>query len=350
MPGGLKLGQDDDDETVSCCCHQDGEPLEVSAEDGGDDVEFLHQMAFFLARDVPILTEGRVEVDTLRIYMSGHANGCLLAHAMAAYHSDLVAAVACMAGMSITAIPQSYDPVPTWTIAGALDEIMPPGGARTQDNHMLFPGHQLGFEYLSEAHACTNVYNNSTSVPDMDLPDYPLQGTLHVQTSFGCLDGAVVQHHTLVTAGHLLYKGTSEIYPEYGADTTVDTTGIAWNFMTSFKSRREPILEQVIDLSEIRDLLEEEEPLPDGTPEAPLEPPQVDEEPLQKYNENKEASEPATAQEGVQADSVDDEPLQEGEASKPNTPPKEEEEEDSSSSPWRGLRGPGISIQQAMSL
>jgi poly(3-hydroxybutyrate) depolymerase len=258
LPGGLQIGEDEG-ETTSCCCQKDDEAVVVHGDDETTDLDFLHQMAFYLVRDVPTLSDSKVSIDTRRIYMSGHANGCMLAHAMAARHSDLVAAVACMAGAAITAFPLSYEPVPTWTIAGALDEIIPIGGSRLPSGSIQFPGQQAGFQLLADSHACSNVYSNSTEVHDMNLPDYPLAGTLHVQTAFGCINGAVVQHLTLVTAGHLLYKGVSEVFPSNAADTSVDTTGMAWGFMTSFMSGREPALQQAIDLDEIKDLLENEE-------------------------------------------------------------------------------------------
>jgi poly(3-hydroxybutyrate) depolymerase len=300
MPGGLAIGESED-VTASCCCHKNNEPLDETAGADTSDLAFLRQMAFYLVRDVPSLSDSRVTIDTKRIYMSGHGNGCMLANSMAAHHSDLVAAVACMAGVSITALSSDYVPVPTWTVAGSLDDIVPTSGSRLPSGKVLFPGQQASFQYLSDAHACTNVYNNSTSIHEMDLPEYPLAGTMHVQTSFGCSNGAVVQHVTLVTGGHLIYKGTEEMYPASAADTTVDTTSMAWGFMTSFASTHEPILEQKIDLDEIKDLLQGDEAEQDEA--ILLVPP-----PAQPQKDN----------------------------------------EDDMQSPWRGLRGPGISEEQAL--
>lgn len=299
MPGGLVIGESED-VTASCCCQKNNEPVE-DAEGDTSDLDFLRQMAFYLVRDVPSITDSRVAIDTKRIYMSGHGNGCMLANSMAARHSDLVAAVACMAGVSITSLSSIYEPVPTWTVAGALDDVIPTSGSRLPSGRVQFPGQQASFQYLSGAHACTNVYNNSTAIHEMDLPEYPLAGTMHVQTSFGCSNGAIVQHVTIVTGGHLIYKGTEEMHPATAADTSVDTTSMAWGFMISFARSHEPIIELKIDLNEIKDLLHGEE------------------------NEQKESTSLVLPPAQPQNDTEDD-----------------------VQSPWSGLRGPGISEEQAL--
>jgi poly(3-hydroxybutyrate) depolymerase len=247
-----------------------------------------------------VLQIPRVTIDTKRIYMSGHGNGCMLANSMAARHSDFVAAVACMAGVSVTALSSVYEPVPTWTVAGALDDVIPTSGSRLPSG-LVLPGQQASFQYLSDAHACTNVYNNSTAIHEMDLPEYPLAGTMHVQTSFGCSNGAIVQHVTLVTGGHLIYKGTEEMHPTTAADTSVDTTAMAWGFMISFARSHEPTLELKIDLDEIKALWNSDE------------------------TEQKEATSLVLPPAEPQKDTEDD-----------------------VQSPWRGLRGPGISEEQAL--
>ena len=343
MPGGLAL-EEKGEETASCCCHKDNEPIEIPDDESEtNDLDFLRQMAFYLVRDVPTVTDSKVSIDTKRIYMSGHGNGCMLAHAMAAHHSDLVAAVACMAGVAITALPNTYEPVPTWTVAGALDEVIPTGGSRLPSGKLKFPGQQVGFQYQADSHACSNVYNNSTAIHDMDLPEYPLSGTMHVQTAFGCINGAIVQHLTLVTAGHLVYKGVAEVYPFNAADTTVDTTSMAWGFMTSFASTHEPMLEQEIDLDEIKDLLQEEE---ESEKEEEAKQVKIDVPPPPQDEDADEMSSPGQGLRGPGISLQEEQESKQEEEKIDIPPPPQDDEEDEMSSPWQGLRGPGISLQE----
>ena len=59
-----------------------------------DDADFLRQVA---ANVVASSAMEGVTVDTNRLYVAGHSNGCMMAQAMAALQSDLVAAVCCHA-------------------------------------------------------------------------------------------------------------------------------------------------------------------------------------------------------------------------------------------------------------
>lgn len=75
---------------------------------------FLRTIASYLVQDVPVATDGRVTIDTKRLYWSGHSNGCMMAQAMAMLHSDLVAAVACHSGALLTPPASDYQPRPQW--------------------------------------------------------------------------------------------------------------------------------------------------------------------------------------------------------------------------------------------
>jgi poly(3-hydroxybutyrate) depolymerase len=277
MPGGMTVRTEPRFETTSsCCCQKNNQSIfqknrKISSNKNDNillsDTTFLREIAIRLLHEIPQRTEHQVTVDTKRIYMSGHGNGCWMAHAMAAYHSDMVAAVACMAGMTLTAIePQKdvehYEPVPSWTIVGALDEIVPPGGLlKSTSEHerdmdvWKFPSPQAGFEYLTKLHGCQEVINHATMIPEMDIPDYPLAGALYVQTAQRCnTKNAAVQHLTLATAGHDVYQQrnnrkqfssttTPTMTASYTAETTIDTTQLAWEFASSYQRDREPVLE-----------------------------------------------------------------------------------------------------------
>jgi poly(3-hydroxybutyrate) depolymerase len=274
MPGGMVVREEPRRETTSsCCCQKNNQPIfpkdqKITNHDDSllSDTTFLRKIAIHLVQDIPQMTKHQVTVDTKRIYLSGHGNGCWMAHAMAAYHSDMVAAVACMAGMTLTAIePQMdtrnpYEPVPSWTIVGALDEIVPPSGVlKSSNDHgsdvWKFPSPQTGFEYLTKLHGCQEIINHATMIPEMDIPDYPLAGALYVQIAQRCsTNNAVVQHLTLATAGHDVYQQqrrdhkqytstiTTTTMSSYEAETTIDTTQLAWEFVSSFQRNHEPKL------------------------------------------------------------------------------------------------------------
>ena len=57
--------------------------------EGADDVSFFLQLVRHLLSSYSILNAGR-------IYLSGHSNGCAMAHRLVAQASDVVAAMACM--------------------------------------------------------------------------------------------------------------------------------------------------------------------------------------------------------------------------------------------------------------
>ena len=89
-----------------------------------DDPSFLRQVAALTVRDVPLKTSNEATIDTRRIYMAGHSNGCMAAIATATLHSDMVAAVGCHAGTALAAFPDSYKPTPMWLVHGMEDDTV----------------------------------------------------------------------------------------------------------------------------------------------------------------------------------------------------------------------------------
>jgi len=84
--------------------------------------------------DVGYLTEviadavARAECDTARVYLTGFSNGAAMAFRFAAERSDLLAAVAPIAGYCPASVPVPARPVPTLFLLGEADLLIPVAG------------------------------------------------------------------------------------------------------------------------------------------------------------------------------------------------------------------------------
>eukprot|EP00980_Cylindrotheca_fusiformis_P020945 scaffold7970_cov118-Cylindrotheca_fusiformis.AAC.1 len=117
IPGGLQL--ENGTASPPCCCVKGSEAVP-----NDDEGPFLRQIAAVLSRDIPIQTSGSVTIDTKRIYMAGHSNGCITSLYMAAQFSDMVAAVGCHSGTGVSPFPDTYNPRPIAMIHGKADSAI----------------------------------------------------------------------------------------------------------------------------------------------------------------------------------------------------------------------------------
>ncbi|HVK16086.1 MAG TPA: PHB depolymerase family esterase [Fimbriiglobus sp.] len=92
--------------------------------EGPEDVEFL---AAVIA-DVLDQTDG----DPRRVYLSGFSNGAAMAFRFATERSDLLAAVAPVAGYCRVADPRPSRPVPTLYVIGTADPLVPLHGGQVR--------------------------------------------------------------------------------------------------------------------------------------------------------------------------------------------------------------------------
>jgi poly(3-hydroxybutyrate) depolymerase len=122
VPGGLNLppAPSGGAKTFPCCCQINDFPA-VSSETY--DLLFLRRIMIMLSELIPIETSSKVSVNPKRIYMAGHSNGCIASLSMAKIHSDVVAAVCCTGGVSVTAAPDNYIPTPQFTVRGMIHNI-----------------------------------------------------------------------------------------------------------------------------------------------------------------------------------------------------------------------------------
>jgi len=231
FPGGVPVGNDDaaaNSITPNCCCQKDGIPVADTVADP----------AFF--RDIAIeinetFTGGAVTIDTKRIYMAGHSNGCMASLAMAALHSDMVAAVCCHAGTAVTPFAADYSAVPTWIVHGARDLIIPYNGTQSELGFAIMS--QLDqFQRISTANGCDNSTTEIMSVSD--------DNNLVVgesMTRSGCTNNATVRLVTLFESGHTPYFRSDET-DEGASSTMVDTTQLAWDFCSAYSKTTAPDL------------------------------------------------------------------------------------------------------------
>ena len=91
----------------------------------------------FLRSAITTVLAAHSNIDSSRVYFSGHSNGCMMAQRMAYEASDLVAAVGCFAGyLSMTSswqttisTPSGYTPTSVMFIQGTSDSSVQWSGA-----------------------------------------------------------------------------------------------------------------------------------------------------------------------------------------------------------------------------
>lgn len=227
----------ENEETLPCCCNRNSRDLQP---DATHDAEFLRRLAKLVVDRVPEMTNNQTSIDTKRIYMSGHSNGCTMSLAMAAMHSDLVAAVCCMAGSFITPPSMDYIPTPIWNIVGEEDDLMPYEGFFQPNYGLVFPDAQASFQSMADSNGCSDVQRSEEEISDMTIMGK--KGVIHTDRALKCFEDATVEFVTISTAGHNLYPTMEEHHPFFAARTTVDTTSMAWDFCKSHSLSEQPVL------------------------------------------------------------------------------------------------------------
>lgn len=255
--------------TGDCCCFGPTGPVDPGTT---EDLTFLRNVASAVVDRVPQQTDNTVTIDTTRIYFGGHSNGCSAGLAMAAIHSDLVAAVCCHAPALITPFDDpSYNPVPIWIVHGQQDGTVRYDGwyPRGPEVPAYNPGANQVNNLLGEINGCTSVEEERLESDN---------ATITTQTN--CSNDAAVELLTIGSAGHTpfmdaeLFQGDLE-----GAKvTTMDTTAMAWGFCSRQKRKVAPILVPVqqLEIEENKTVSEEQstengitsDPMTDLLPDA----------------------------------------------------------------------------------
>jgi hypothetical protein len=153
---------------------------------------------------------------------------------MAKVHSDMVAAVCCTGGVSVTPAADNYIPIPQLTVR-ATDNQVRYDGLYIEGVGLAVPSAQAGFQNTSALNGCDGSDTAVRSVPPMNLGSTEASMTM---TATGC--NATVQLVTFNTAGHQTLKNATEIFPFGAANTTVDVTSMLWNFCSRFQKAEQP--------------------------------------------------------------------------------------------------------------
>jgi polyhydroxybutyrate depolymerase len=171
-----------------------------ASKDGIDDVAFL--------RDLVDTVQEEHGTDPDRVYVTGLSNGCAMAHRFAVEASDVVAAMACMSMFLLVDAPSDYSPTPMMELHGTSDPLVAFEAAK-------FPGAVANFESLAGLNGCKGEPNKNWT-----------SGASFTETFHECEGGADVALVTIDGGEHWLYEGL---------EAEVDTTALAWEFLSQFE-------------------------------------------------------------------------------------------------------------------
>ena len=182
-----------------------------------DDVGFIKELIKTL--------EEKFNIDSNRIYITGHSNGAMLTYRVGAELSDIVAAIAPVAGAipkNILNLSTPSKPVSVLVISGTDDPLIPWNGG---DIKGPFFHRNLG-KVLSvpDSVAYWVAYNNCNSSPNITyLPDKdPNDGTLVCKKVYsGGDNGTEVILYTIEGGGHT-WPGGSQYWPKKFIGATWD--------------------------------------------------------------------------------------------------------------------------------
>lgn len=226
LPGGMK--DDNGKSSIPCCCSKFLQPVRT------DVGPFLRQVAAVTVRDVPLQTAGTVTIDSKRIYMAGHSNGCMTSIYMAAQHSDMVAAVGCHAGTVTAPFPeQTYDATPMAFVHGTADEVV------EYDGKGFFLGAETTQSIISNLNECTMLNETRTLGMDNNVTEF---------ASTNCTNNANVILYVLDDVGHFPYaaNGAEDYIEEGTVPTKIDTTRLMWDFVKGYSLEMTPELAIVV--------------------------------------------------------------------------------------------------------
>jgi len=168
-------------------------------------------------------------VDESRIYLTGWSNGCALSQKLANEHSDVFAAVACMSYYLLDDPEPNYSSVPVMEIHGLVDQIILYSNDAIHLPNVEAQEHGAIQNLLlwAEMNGCQGT------LPDSNSPSM----FYSIQSFTDCENGSEVSLVTLYAADHNPYE--EEFDPDgplifVGNGGTVDTNGIAWDFMIKF--------------------------------------------------------------------------------------------------------------------
>lgn len=173
-----------------------------ASSDNIDDVAFTRKMVALMHDDA--------NIDLDRVYVTGFSNGCAMAQRLAADASDLIAAVGCMSLYLLDEADPGYAPVPVMEIHGASDVVV------AYDSAGAFTGARQNREHWAELNECVGE------------PEQTWESGASVAFAYlDCAGGTEVSLVSIDGGRHRLYAGSG---------TEIDTTRLAWDFMSRFEN------------------------------------------------------------------------------------------------------------------
>jgi len=187
-------------------------------ENNVDDVGFIRVLIKKL--------QNTYKIDSNRIYVTGHSNGAMLTYRVGAELSDVIAAIAPVAGSiggyatnesSLWIIPEPTYPVSVIVIHGRLDSHVPYDGGHGKNAS----GSRVDLS-VNESIAFWVEYNGCNPTPQTNITN---NGSVIVDTYSGGRNGTEVVLYTLVNGGHW-WPGSNYQYQNFSA------TDVIWDFFS----------------------------------------------------------------------------------------------------------------------
>ena len=170
----------------------------------------------------------RFPVDTERVYLTGWSNGCAMSQVLANEVSDLITAVACMSMYFIGEEASNYSPIPVMEIHGFFDEIAPYSS--------LVPSGIFFQQEIWNTGAIQNLYNwKEMNGCSGNNPDWNEEEIFYnIQGFTNCDNSSEVALVTIHAGTHNVYANKDPGSPDPGTQGTVDTSQLAWDFLSRF--------------------------------------------------------------------------------------------------------------------
>ena len=194
-----------------------------------DDVGFVRALLAELSSQLPI--------DRRRVYATGMSNGGMMAHRLAAQASDLIAAIAPVAGGMVVPTIRSSRAVPVMHIHSVDDPRALYGGGLGSPFPMTKS--QVFHPNIDQMMAKWVAHNGcaaESAVADRRADRYARGHTATKYVYSNCRDGAEVVLWKLSGAGHVWPGGKQKVMERILGPSTdiVDANRELWNFFTRF--------------------------------------------------------------------------------------------------------------------
>jgi polyhydroxybutyrate depolymerase len=155
-----------------------------------DDVAYLGGLVDAVAADWP--------VDPARVFVVGHSNGAFMAYRLACERSDVIAAIAGLAGAATVSGCDSTSPVSVLHVHGTADGVVEYAGGAFLSG--AYPGARASTSAWAGLDGCAATW---TAAGARDL-ETTLEGDeTAVETADGCPAGVAVELWTIAGGGHV---------------------------------------------------------------------------------------------------------------------------------------------------